>query len=263
MRRPKALALLAAVAAGVTGVATAVTGGAGAAMAANGADGAARASRAAVATPAGRTRGPASYTRGSAGYVTGGRWRFRYAGTALKIPACQTDPGDNAGASVSLSAGPRYLASIAVVCGGGADSIGYLDRHFGTGAFHLSPAVGDVVKIGIYRKAGHDYFAVTDLTSGSSQTVTVATPPAVVYRQAALLASIDTSKVRAPARDVRLWTFRDGTVTSYGGQRGAVFGPWITREVVSTTDGTASGSVVMSAGYPFGSGHCFTIWLRH
>jgi hypothetical protein len=149
------------------------------------------------------------------------------------------------------------------VCGGGADSIGYFDRHFGTGTFHLSPAVGDVVRIGIYRKAGHDYFAVTDLTSGSSQTVTVATPPVVIYRRAALLASIDASKARAPASDVRLWTFRNPTVTSRGGQRGAVFGPWVTREVVSTADGTASGPVVMSAGYPFGTGHSFTIWLRH
>jgi hypothetical protein len=52
-------------------------------------------------------------------------------------------------------------------------------------------------------------------------------------------------------------------VTSRGGQRGAVFGPWVTREVVSTADGTASGPVVMSAGYPFGTGHSFTIWLRH
>jgi hypothetical protein len=149
------------------------------------------------------------------------------------------------------------------VCGGGADSIGYFDRHLGTGAFHLSPAVGDVVRIGIYRKAGHDYFAVADLTSGSSQLVAVATPPAVVYRQAALLASIDASRVKAPARDVPLWTFRDATVTGYGGQRGAVVGPWITREVISTTDGTASGPVVMSPGHPFGTGHSFRIWLRH
>ena len=129
MHRPTTLAFLAAVAGAAALAAISVTG----------------AGPAAAAPLTFHSAIPARYTTGKAGYVTGGGgWRFRYVETSLKIPACQADPGRNAGAAISLSAGTRYLASIAVVCGGGADSVGYFDRHVRTGAFHVSPGVGDV-----------------------------------------------------------------------------------------------------------------------
>lgn len=260
MRRPTTLAFLAAVTAGALAVAGAT-----------GATSAALAATAAPAAPAGHPAIRASYTTGSAGYVTGGGWRFRYVGTSLKIPACRADPASNAGAAISLSGGTRYLpsihtrylASIAVVCGGGAHSVGYFDRHFGSGAFHLSPRVGDVLKIRICHQAGQDYFTAADTTAGTTQTVAVATPVAVVYRHATLLASFHSTRRSVPASDLRLWEFQDISVTSASGKHGTLFGPWATYQLVGTVDGTATGAVVMIASYPSGNGRQFSVWLRH
>ena len=268
MHRPTTLAFLAAVTAGGLAVAGA-TGATPAALAATATP--AAPALAATATPAGHPAIRASYTRGSAGYVTGGGWRFRYVGASLKIPACRADPASNAGAAISLSGDTRYLpsihtrylASIAVVCGGGAHSVGYFDRRFGSGAFRLSPDVGDVLTIRIYHQAGHDYFTATDTTAGTTQTVAVATPAVVVYRHATLLASIHATRRSVAASDLRLWEFRNTSVTSASGKHGTLSGPWATYQLIGTADGTAAGRLTISASYPSGNGRQFSVWLRH
>jgi hypothetical protein len=244
MRRPTAFTFL-------------VTTAAGAALAAIGV------TLAAAATSGGHPAVPPRYTKNSTGYVTDGGWRFRYIQTSLRIPACQADPADNAGAAISLVGDSKHLASIAVVCGGGAHSIGYFDRHQRAGSFRLSPSVGDVMTIGIYHTAGHDYFSATDTTTGAAQTVAATTQPAVVYHHAALLVSLHSTTVHVPASDVRLWSFTNALVTSYSGERGTLSGPWATRKLVATSDGTAAGTVVMSPSGSPGKGQSFAAWLRH
>lgn len=209
---------------------------------------------------------PAIYNQGSAGYVTGVAWRIRYAETSVTIPAAQSTAGNNATAAIALVADTGgYLATITVTPGGGAGSLGYLDRQFAHGTFHLSPSVGDVVKISIYRdRAGNsDYFTATNLRTGRVQTVGVITSAAVVYNHAALQAAIDNTKVVTPPADVRLWVFKNSRLTSYDGTRGTLFGPWTLQQLVDTTNGTATGAVVMSPSYPSNAGQNFGVWLRH
>jgi hypothetical protein len=221
-------------------------------------------SLAGAATTASHRGIPAMYTNRSAGYVTGGNWRFRFVQTYVTVPSCPAAPGDNALASAGL-AGGRYLASIAVVCGGGASSVGYLDHHFGNGAFRLSPRAGDVLRLSVYRdqKLSRDYFSVADVSVGRAQTVTVTTAGDVVYRHAVLAVTVDNAKVTRPGRDLRLWSFQRSRVTSGSGIRGWLRGPWATQRLVDTVTGTAAGAVVMSPSYPWRQGRRFGVWLRH
>jgi hypothetical protein len=229
---------------------------------------------AAVALPVAGCAGPAaataahpgitaSYTTSQAGYTTGGRWRFRFVAASVAVPACPADPAGNALASVALTGG-RYLASIEVACGGGASSVGYLDHHFGGGAFRISPRAGDVLHLSVYRDraASRDYFTLTDTATGRSQTVAVATPRAVVYRHAELAVSLATPAVASPAADLRLWGFAGGRVTSYRGRRAGLRGPWPTAMLVATVTGTVAGAVVMSPSGLWGRQR-FGVWLRH
>lgn len=129
-------------------------------------------------------------------------------------------------------------------------------------------AVGHRVTIfvpepGIYHTAGRDYFTATDTTTGAAQTVAVTTQPAVVYHHAALLVSLHSATVQVPASDVRLWSFTNALVTSYSGRHGTLFGPWATRKLVATSDGTAAGAVVMSPSGSPDNGRGFAAWLRH
>ena len=91
----------------------------------------------------------------------------------------------------------------------------------------------------------------------------VATPPVVASRHAALLASLASTDVTVPVSDLRLWAFTNSKVTSDSGEHGTVFGPWPTHQLVGTADGTATGTVVLSASYPSGNGRYFSVWLRH
>ncbi|HUZ35643.1 MAG TPA: hypothetical protein VMV17_04875 [Streptosporangiaceae bacterium] len=222
-------------------------------------------SLAGAATTASHPGIPAIYTTRSAGYVTGGSWRFRFVQTYVTVPPCPADPGNNTLASAGLAGGSGYLASIAIVCGGGASSVGYLDHHFRNGAFRLSPRVGDVLRISVYRdqKRSRDYFTVADVSTGRAQTVAVTTARDVVYRHAVLAVSVDNTKVSRPGRDLRLWSFQRSRVTSGSGVRGWLRGPWATQRLVDTATGTAAGTVIMSPSYPWRKGQHFGVWLRH
>ncbi len=205
------------------------------------------------------------YTNSTAGYATGGGWRFRYIETSVKIPARQPVAGNNATLDVALSAPQVDVAVITVAAGGGAGSVTYVDSGYTNGEFHLSPSVGDVVKVSVYRevKAHRDRFTATNLATGRTQTVVVNTSSAIVYRHAQLSSTIDNGKVVTPANDVRLWAPQNTIVTSYSGNRGSVFGPWETSKLIDTTTGTSAGKVVLSPSYPWNNGKNFGIWLRH
>ncbi|HEY6279034.1 MAG TPA: hypothetical protein VIX86_22200 [Streptosporangiaceae bacterium] len=216
-----------------------------------------------AAATAGQPGITARYSTSSAGYATGGPWRFRFVAASLAVPACPADPAGNALASVVLTGG-RYLAAISVACGGGASSAGYLDHHFGSGAFRISPRVGDVLHLSVYRDraARRDYFTLTDAATGRSQTVAVATPRVVVYRHAELAVSLGAPGVASPTADQRLWSFAGSLVTSYDGTRAGLRGPWPARMLVATVTGTVAGAVVMSPSELWGRQQ-FGVWLRH
>lgn len=173
--------------------------------------------------------------------------------------------GNNATLDVALTSPQIDVAVITVAAGGGAGSIRYVDSGYADGAFRLSPSIGDVVKVSVYRnvKAHRDYLTATNLRTGRTQTVAVTTSSKIVYRSASLTSTIINSQAEPPASDVRLWAPQNTKITNYSGTHGSVFGPWETLRLIDTRTGTAAGKVVLSPSYPWNDGKNFGIWLRH
>jgi hypothetical protein len=205
------------------------------------------------------------YTNSTAGYAAGGQWRFRYIETSVKIPARQPVAGNNATLDVALTSPQIDVAAITVAAGGGAGSVTYVDSGYTNGEFHLSPSIGDVVKVSVYRdvRAHRDYLTATNLRTGRTQTVGVTTSSKIVYRSASLTSTVINSQVEPRASDIRLWAPQNTKITNYSGTHGSVFGPWETLKLIDTRTGTATGKVVLSPSYPWNNGKNFGIWLRH
>jgi hypothetical protein len=166
-----------------------------------------------------------------AGYRTGGTWRFRYISADVTMAACRSAANQNALASIALKSNVfSEVARIDLRCDGGHDSVTFGVAGQAEGHFQLSPGVGDVLRISIFRNtaACRDEFTATNTRTNNTKTVTVATPCQVVYRHAqpgATLTGISGTWSPPPA-NVRLWDFRNVTISSYNGTHGTVCGPW-------------------------------------
>jgi hypothetical protein len=232
-----------------------------------------------VASPSGLSNGgqdfgvwlralPATYTDGSAGYADSGG-PFRFIATTLTMPARQAPAAGHERVMVSLG-NPGGLnvrppeADIGVFPGGGPGSINY-GGNTAAGAFTISPNVGDRLTVSIYYdQHGHYFSTATDLTQHTTQTVTTTAFYAnqMPLNRARVVGYLDNGTVVAPPADVRLWEFTGTRVTTYGGTRGSIIGPWATSQTIDTTDGTAAGAVVMSPSALSNIGQNFTVWLR-
>ena len=213
-----------------------------------------------AATVASRPAGPAVYSDQHAGYRAAGRW-FRYVATTVTVLP-RTLPYLNSG-SAFIGLNGRYAAWINVDPGGGADSVGYAATNVGTGPFRLAPRVGDRLAISIYYdQRGHDFFTVTDLTRPATQTVMLYVGQ-LIYSAASLWVQTDrVLSVSPPPADTRLWQFTGSRLTTYRGDHGTVTGPWTTSKMITTTTGTASGTVIVSPSGLSNGGRDFTAWLR-
>ena len=121
------------------------------------------------------------------------------------------------------------------------------------------PGYGDRLSLSIcYDQHGYDWFTVTDLTQHVTRTVTEPVP-SVVYDGAGLLGEAD--GVTSPPAETRQWRFTSH-VTTYGGDRGPILGPWTTSPVIATTIGTTSGPVVQSPYCLWNGGQNFGVWPR-
>jgi hypothetical protein len=215
---------------------------------------------AAGAATAPQTTGAPVYTTKWAGYqADGGRW-FRFVSTTLTVPSAGNG-AESTMADIALNGrDPNWAADITVMPGGGPGSVLYMDPL--TGFFNLSPDVGDQLALSIfYDRHGHDYYTATDITQGTSQTVRgdVSSP---VYTTA-WLRGLRVSPVDPPPDDIRLWHFTGSRVTTYTGVHGTILGPWTTSKLIATTDGTATGEVLMSPSSLRNGGQNFGVWLRH
>jgi hypothetical protein len=213
-----------------------------------------------AATAAPQTTGTPIYTANWAGYQAGGgRW-FRFVSTTLTVPDI-TNGADKSMADIALNgSNPNWVADITVMPGGGPGSVLYEDPL--TNFFNLSPDVGDQLAISIfYDQHGHDYFTATDITQGTAQTVRsdVGGP---VYTTA-WLRGLRISPLDPPPADIRIWHFTGSHLTTYTGVHGTILGPWTTSKLIATTDGTASGEVLMSPSSLRDGGQNFGVWLRH
>ena len=222
---------------------------------------------------------PATYTTGLAGY-TDSVGPFRYVATTMTVPPARTPPANGGTALVTLGhtggPTPRPYANIQVLPGGGAGSISY-DSNAAHGPFTVAPKPGDQLRVSIfYDQNGHYSFTAADTTQGSTQTVSMAAPYAasMPLNSAEVLVMFSNSTVIPPPTDTQVWQFTDNLVTTYRGDHGTMIGPWATSRWVDTTDGTRTGAVVADASVlsntlkevPYagqGSGHDFSVWLRH
>jgi hypothetical protein len=212
---------------------------------------------------------PRSYTTNWAGYATsGGRW-FRYVAASFKVPAAATPAANGGTAVLALShtggTAPPF-ANIQVIPGGGAGSIRYA-TNTGSGAFAIVPAAGDTLSASIfYDQAGHNKFTVTDVTTGKTQTIIKNASRAITampYTVAKVYVRAVNSAITTPAADTPMWAFTGSRVTTYTGSHGTILGPWASSQLIDTTNGTATGTVVMSPGLLTGRGQIFTVYLRH
>jgi len=210
-------------------------------------------------------------TRHLAGYntATTDSLRFRYAATTLQVKACPIPIArtKNPVALVSLFGGRSWDAEVDVLCNGGAGSIFYFDQKsaatHASGAFRLSPRVGDRLRISVSRNVpGHrDSFTITDLRTRRSQTVRVTTSTSVVYRHAFMGSAIGSNAnvMPLPASNTLLWTFSSSRVVTNGGVRGTLRGPWAAAEYI---DRTAGGVLVMYPGKLSSTGGGFSTHLH-
>jgi hypothetical protein len=236
-----------------------------------------------IASPSGLSNGgadfgvwlravPTTYTSAFAGYADSGG-PFRFIATSLTVPARQDPPANGGQVRVSLghNGGTTFRppeADIGVLPGGGPDSINY-GGNTASGAFTISPNVGDQVTVSIYYdQHGHYFFTATDLTQHTTQTVTTRAFYAgqTPLNSAKVLAYLDNDTVVPPPADSRLWEFTGSKVTTYRGDRGTILGPWATSRWIDTTDGTHAGAVVADASVLSEISNPrqdFSVWLRH
>jgi len=218
-------------------------------------------------------RGPALVvtTRHLAGYQAASNERrlFRYAATTLRVSACKVPvaPTRNPVAVMALFGGRNWDAEIDVLCGGGAHSVLFFDQKtattHATGAFPLSPRVGDRLRISISRNVSRhrDSLTVTNLRTRGSRTVRVTTSTAVRYHHVFMGSVIGSNAdvMPLPANNTLLWTFRSSRVVTTSGVRGTLRGPWA---AVKYVDRTAGGVLVMFAGKLSPAGGSFNTFLH-
>jgi hypothetical protein len=157
-----------------------------------------------------------------AGYLTVGNWRFRYVTADVPMAACRP---------IALKSNIfSEIAHIDLRCGGGHGSVMFGTTPKAEGHFQLSPSVGDVLRVSIFRNvaACRDEFTATNTRTNNTKRVTVRTPCQLVYRHAQPGATLtDISGTWSPpAANVRLWSFRNVAITSYNGTHGTICGPW-------------------------------------
>jgi hypothetical protein len=271
MRRRITCAIFGAAAAG-TAIATLGLTAAGAAGAATGPMRAVSNHHVAAAGTAGKATGSAPVvTRHFAGYHTAssGTRRFRYVATTLRVKACpiQIARTKNPIAHVELFGGRNWSADLDVLCNGGTRSVSFFDQKSATtsasGAFLLSPRVGDRLRLSISRNvSGHrDSFTATNLRTGRSLTVRVTTSARVIYQHAFVgsLIGSNADVMPLPATNKLLWTFWSSRVVTNSGIRGTLRGPWAT---VKEIDRTSGGVTVMYPGKLSAAGGGFSTYLH-
>jgi hypothetical protein len=213
------------------------------------------------------------FNQNEAGYFTGAGTRlFRFIGTSVTVAACQPtsviatrDANPDAEIALFGSGTSHIFAFIEVICGGGQDSVFFGDDFHATGVLGLSPAVGDVLRISIFRnrQLSRDEFTATNTRTGRTQHVTVSTPAGILYTHAQADSFVlNNSAITPPSVNTPMWSFANTDVTTYSGIHGSLLGPWATFKLVDTVDGTATGAVVMFATGLSNSGHNFTTVLH-
>lgn len=218
----------------------------------------------APAAAAAPSLGPPVYTTGQAGYASSGRW-FRFVATTVTMPQRFVPKADGGAMGIVLyhsQHGGAVRATILVSPGGGPGTVEWsAPGQPSAGTFALSPRVGDQIAVSIfYDQNGHTSRTATDITQGITKTVRITTG-SIVYNAIVLAGAVNNNPPPPPA-DTRIWKVADTRQTTYTGTHGTVTGPWQPRPMIATTDGTATGKVVLSPSGLWNQDQNFGLWLR-
>jgi len=202
---------------------------------------------------------PVIRTASQAGYVTGGQ-RFRYVVTTVKVAPARSVLSY---AEVVLGGAGVTPVTLAVKAGGGATAVGWSigvpPFHMGGGTLtHVAPKAGDLVRLSLYYdQHGHVSATAVDTTRGTSQTVRLPVRAGTVY-PAAEAAGVPGYTTAAPTGSTfRLWAFTGTHVTTAGGVRGTMLGPWVTSRIIQTTP---RGAMVTWPSPLWSNGQNFGVW---
>lgn len=207
------------------------------------------------ATAASRSLSPPHHTENWAGYgVGGGRW-FRYISTTVTVPA------PNTSVVIGLSHGQKVLEAFAEL---EVSAGGPLTAHVspgGYGTLPISPRAGDQLAVSIYYdQHGHDYFTASDITRHITRTIRL-TAGNVIYDHGFVIVPGGWPQW-PPQADTQLVKLTHSAVTTYSGDRGTLTGPWATWKYITTSTGTAAGTVIASPSALSKGGADFGVWLR-
>ena len=211
---------------------------------------------------------PTITTTTRAGYMADGRaesrW-FRFVATTVKVPAAGAY---NHYARVVLKGQNVDEVTLGIKPGGGAGSVAYgvgvspFDPTKGH-ALNIAPKAGDTVLIDLYYNKASGGMTITaeDLTTKVTKAVTISEGTTAVFNVAEV--GVVMSKPSSPPTgDLRLWQFTNSGVTTNTGFHGTMTGPWTTKMVIETINGTPGGQVVMSPSFLFNNGADFGAWIR-
>jgi hypothetical protein len=237
MRRHTTRALCAAAAAGIT-LGTLGFAGAG--------------SPAAAASP---SLSPPHNTENWAGYgVGGGRW-FRFISTTVTVPA------NGSWVVIGLSHGLDVQEPFAELGVSAGDPLEANVNASTYGTLGITPRVGDQLTVSIYYdQHGHDYFTATDTTQHITRTIRL-TVGNVIYGHGFVIVPGGWPQW-PPQADTQLVKLANSRVTTYSGDRGTLTGPWATWKYITTSTGTAAGTVIASPSATSNGGANFGVWLR-
>lgn len=225
-----------------------------------------------TAAAAPRSAGPVIYTTDRAGYQAGGGRYFRFATTTLTIPPA----GSNTSAYVSLRSATQPGVYVTLGVRAGAHRFGGVWFDFGHFTscpcwVDMRPLVGDRLSINVFYDQQTRYVIVTvnNLTRHTTHQVWGGAGKAV-YDYAEVGAMVTPAgalatpagEQRVPQVSLRLWQLTGSLVTTYSGDRGALLGPWVTSQLIETSNGGRSGTVLMSPSSLWDSGHDFGVWQR-
>ena len=111
-----------------------------------------------------------------------------------------------------------------------------------------------------YDQHGHDYFTASDTTQHITRTIRL-TVGSVIYNHGFII-GVEGWSEYPPQADTRLLQFTGSKVTTYRGDHGTILGPWATWKHITTSTGTAAGTVKASPSELSNGGANFDVWLR-
>jgi len=178
----------------------------------------------------------------------------------VTVPPIEGGSGVDIGLSHGLPVGEPF-AELSVEQGGGSGSVRAHVSPEGYGTLPLSPRAGDQLAVSIYYdQHGHDYFTASDTTQHITRTIRLTTGR-VVYNHGFVI-GVGGWPGYPPQADTQLVKFTGTHVTTYTGDRGTILGPWATWKYITTSTGTAAGTVKASPSELSNGGADFGVWLR-